>query len=383
MKKLNYFLWYFPLSFFIFLGIFTFIKFIFIFFFSASFQPGFIFDFVPLYTLSGINPLHLIFLSLILIFFEIYLHINISRKNILLSFIPTAIILSGLGLRIATNEMTINYLLHYAVFGCFLTIALMDHKLSLIIPENITTAEKELILPTFKEEKTIFSKSDFIPEKISTIGTPIQAGAIDEILKLHKETLVHLRTMLKDDLKRAKDIMDDLENKSKKMDYLSSELEERRKNLIDEERLFQRRFISRLDEKIPIKVVESHNELNLDDKKHENKDKQPTMLDELKGCSAVVKRGILKQASPEFVKLLGFDTDKVLEKNLIDFIAPEGLPGIHDFYIDKLKGKNVSTYETVFLNIDNKKIPVRINIKRTSYNGKIVDVFIVENSDDT
>jgi PAS domain S-box-containing protein len=373
----------FSIRFFLFLGIFAFVKFIFIFFFKAAFEPGFIFDFVPIYILSGVNSLHLIFLSLILIFFEIYLHINICRKNLLLSFIPTSIILSGLGLRIATSEFTLNFLFHYTVFGCFLIIALIDQKLSLIFPDDLVTTKKDLFLSTPAEKKPIFQKPDYKPETIPPIGYQIKAELIDEIMTLHKETLIELRTMLKEDLKRANDMMDDLESKSKKLENLSSDLEERRRNLIEEERLFKHRFISQLEEKTPIRLIQNDEQSNLELKMHEDKNKQPTMLDELKGCAVVVKRGILKQASPEFIKLIGFNSEKVLEKNLIDFIAPEGLSAIHEFYIDKLKGKFVPIYETVFLTSDNKKIPVRINIKRIDYLGKTADIFIIENLDKT
>ncbi|MFO7678387.1 MAG: hypothetical protein R6V50_08440 [Thermoplasmatota archaeon] len=382
MKKLNYVLWYFPLSFFVFLGIYTFVKFIFIFFFNAAFEPVFIFDFAPLYMLSGINPLQLIFLSLILIFFEIYLHLNISRKNILLSFIPTSIILSGLGLRIATNEMSTNYMLHYIAFGCFLAIALMDQKLSLLLPDDIYTREKEIVLPTSRKDKHIVSKSDFISEPSSTVQKQIQTGKINEILTLHKETLVSLRTMLKDEVKRVKDMMVGLEKKSQKLDYLYSEIEERRRILIDEERLFQRDFFSTLDKKKPVEVDRRNNELQLDYKEYQEIEKKPTMLDELKGCSAIVKRGILKQASPEFINLFGFDADKNLQNNLINFIAPEGLSLIHNFYLDRLKGNKVSTYNTVLLTRDNKKISVKIDIKRIIYNGQTADFLIIENLDD-
>ena len=83
MKKIiDYILWYFPFSFFVFIAIFMSIKFIFIFFFRATFEPGFMFDFTPYYLLTGENNLHLIFLSLILIWFNVYFHLNVSKKNL-------------------------------------------------------------------------------------------------------------------------------------------------------------------------------------------------------------------------------------------------------------------------------------------------------------
>ena len=61
MKKIvDYFIWYFPLCFFVFLVLFMFVKFIFIFFFRAGFEPRFMFDLTPYYLLTGVNNLHLL-----------------------------------------------------------------------------------------------------------------------------------------------------------------------------------------------------------------------------------------------------------------------------------------------------------------------------------
>ena len=82
---------YFPLCFLIFLTIYLLVKFIFIFFFRAAFEPQFMFDLTPYYILSGVNYLHLIVLSLIVIFIDAYLHLKINKKNLAFSFIPTGI----------------------------------------------------------------------------------------------------------------------------------------------------------------------------------------------------------------------------------------------------------------------------------------------------
>ena len=130
---------------------------------------------------------------------------------------------------------------------------------------------------------------------------------------------------------------------------MMEDLERRRKNLIEEERLFRQRYGSNLNENIQVKPIKSDNELSVDTKTEEEDDRQPTMLDDLLGSAAVVKHGILKQVNQPFMELLGYDSYTLLEKNLLDFIAPEGLSGIEDYFSDKPKEKDVSTYETVLL----------------------------------
>ena len=108
MKRINYILWYFPFCFFVFLAIYIFIKFLFIFFFRAAYEPEFMFDLTPYYILSGVNNLHLLFLSLIAVIFDAYLHANVSKRYLLFSFFREFII------EVYPSSQFIHYL--YAAF---------------------------------------------------------------------------------------------------------------------------------------------------------------------------------------------------------------------------------------------------------------------------
>ena len=141
MKKINYVFLYFPISFFVFLVIFISVKFIFIFFFRASYEPEFISFLTPYYILSGVNNQHLTVLSIIIITINVYLHVKINKKNLLLSFIPTGIMLTGLGFKIATSEITISNFLHYLIFD----------NLSLLFYYEITLLYLVHILPLVSE----------------------------------------------------------------------------------------------------------------------------------------------------------------------------------------------------------------------------------------
>jgi PAS domain S-box-containing protein len=100
-------------------------------------------------------------------------------------------------------------------------------------------------------------------------------------------------------------------------------------------------------------------------------------LDKIPESAAIIQRGILKQINNPFLELLGYTTDDIVEKSFFDFIALEGLADIEKYYLDRLKGDSVSEYKTVFSTKDDKKIPVKVNIRQTIYNGEKAEIVIV------
>lgn len=384
MKKddfIKYFIRYFPIIFFLLIAIFILIKFIFIVLFRAAFEPQFIFDFTPYYLLTGVNNVDLLLLSLLVIIFNVYLHFKISKKNIMLSFIPTGIMLAGLGIRIAGEEISEHYIIQYLMFGLLLVIAIIDQKQILMFSDMITRFKSEPVITNTVIEKPVNSgvKNSDLP--VSVFGRPLRIEGFDEILSIHKETLIEIRAMVKDDVQKAQTIMKELEKKSEKIDYLSKEIEERRKKLVEEEKLFRRHILSSFNEKNPVKPVVNIKESNLDSIKKEEKIRQPTMLDDFLGSAAIMKQGILKQVSQPFVELLGYETDSLLDKNLVDFISPESLSDFEKNFLIRSKGKLISSYNTVLLTKYNKKIHVEITIKPMIYDNKVVDLLLIRNLD--
>ncbi len=378
MKKVNYIFWYFPLCFFVFITIFIFVKFVFIFFFRAAYEPEFIFDLIPFYVLSGVNNLHLILLSLIVVVLDSYLHAKVSKKNLIFSFLPTGVMLGGLGLAIASREMAISNFFHYLIFGCLLVIVVIDHKHILMFPEIIATPKKEPLKTKIAWGKSIIARVEPQAPKVSVVDRPLRIEGIDEILTLHKETLSDLRTLINDDLQQAKTMMEELERKTRKINRLGAEIEERRKNLVQEERLFRRRFISLLDENIHVKPSKSNNRLALDVNTSKETSEHYIFIDNIQDCVAIVQRGILKQVNRPFVELLGYDINEVIGKSLFDFITPECYLEIEKYYLDRLKGVDSSGYEAVFLTKDSNKLVVEVSTRPTVFNGKKAEIAIIK-----
>jgi PAS domain S-box-containing protein len=299
------------------------------------------------------------------------------------SFLPTGIMLSGLGIRIAIGKIDTLSVLYYIIFGSLLVIALIDHKHFLMFPETIISPIKEQVLPETLLGKPIISKPETQVPQATIIEKPIRIEGIDEILTLHKETLSNLNTLIKDDLQRAEAMMKEIENKAIRIDHLGEEIEKRRRNLVREEMLFKRRFISSLDKDIQVRSIKQNDESNIGIETGEDVHDQHTMLDDFIESAAIVQRGILKQVNQQFIELLGYEKDMILDTSLLNFIAPEGLSGIEGYYLNRLKGEKLSTYRTIVLTKDNIKLPVKINIKPIIINGKKAEIAVIKKLDKT
>ncbi len=409
MKKISSILWFFPFCFFVFFSIFISIKFVFIFFFRAAYEPTFMFELTPFYILSGLNNLQLLFLSLIFIIFNTYLHVKATRRNLMYSFLPTAIMLGGLGFAITTKELAISNLFHYLVFGCLLFVILIDHKNILIYPDVLISSKKELVeskisgkkpvialpqpqvaplsivhkrprlsLPVISSlfsliknvkrtngERTKKGKSE-TPNKPKIIGSNA-----DKNLSTKKEMTSKLRNVPRDNLEGAHTRLEEIERKVKKLSKLEEEIEKRRSNLVEKEKSFREQLVSstRRESYRSLSTWTSDKTIYSDENNKEGEE-YCKILDEISECAAIVQRGTLKQINSYFAELIGYKIEEIVDRSLLDFVVPEGLAGIKKHHLDKLRGASRSSYETVFLTKENNKVTVEISTKLTSFNGK-------------
>jgi hypothetical protein len=131
-----------------------------IFFLRSAFEPKFIFELTPAFIFKGFNNLQLLFLSLVVVAYDAFLHIKGGRKNLIYSFIPTFIMLGGIGVGISTKELSISNFPYYILFGLLLLVVVVDHKHTLKVPE----VSKEPTLPhePVREEVLRFGKPKII-----------------------------------------------------------------------------------------------------------------------------------------------------------------------------------------------------------------------------
>jgi hypothetical protein len=133
----KYILYHFPLLFLAFLSIFVLFKFIFIFFFKAAFEPSFIFELTPAFLISGMGYEHVLFLSLVVVVLNTYLHLNATIKNIKYSILLTLCMVGGIGLGFLTKDISIATAPNVALFGLFLLTIVLDHRRTLEYPESL------------------------------------------------------------------------------------------------------------------------------------------------------------------------------------------------------------------------------------------------------
>ena len=409
MKKVSSILWFFPFCFFVFFSIFISIKFVFIFFFRAAYEPTFMFELTPFYILSGLNNLQLLFLSLIFIIFNTYLHVKATRRNLMYSFLPTAIMLGGLGFAITTNELAISNLFHYLVFGCLLFVILIDHKNILTSPDVLISFKKELAESKISGEKpaialpqpqvaplsiahkcprlsfpgisSLFSLIKNVKRtngertekgKSETPNKPKNVGSnADKNLSTKREMPSEIKDMPVGNLEGAHTRLEEIERKVKKLSKLEEEIEKRRRKLVEKEKSFREQLVSSTHRESyrSLSTWTSDKTIYSDEKNKEGKE-YCKILDEISECAAIIQRGTLKQINSSFAELIGYKIEEIVERSLLDFVVPEGLTGIKKHYLDKLRGASRSSYETVFLTKENNKVTVEISTKLTSFNGK-------------
>ncbi|MCK4902990.1 MAG: PAS domain-containing protein, partial [Thermoplasmatales archaeon] len=104
----------------------------------------------------------------------------------------------------------------------------------------------------------------------------------------------------------------------------------------------------------------------------------PDFLNHLSESAIVLQRGILRQVNDSFLNLLGYNSGELLDKSIFDFVDPEGFQGVESYYLKRIKGENISTYETIFLTKDNYKITVELSNRPTTFNGDKAEIAVIK-----
>lgn len=104
----------------------------------------------------------------------------------------------------------------------------------------------------------------------------------------------------------------------------------------------------------------------------------PDFLNNISESAIVVQRGILKQVNDSFLNLLGYNSEELIDKSVFDFVDPEGFQSVESYYLKRIKGENISTYETIFLTKDNYKITVELSNRPTTFNGDKAEIAVIK-----
>ncbi len=406
MRQSNHFIWYIPFYSLLFLTFYTGIKFVFIFFFSTSFSPSFIFDLTPFFYFSGFEFTHLLFLSFVILFIDIYLHNTLSKKHLLFSFIPTGLLISGIGLRIAIYPFSLDMLVHYLLFGVLLAVLIIDHRLYLLVPDtfsHLSALERETIkhmpLPAFSStkpspvqigKKGIFSSPLFsglksaINNMQEAIQKRLQSGKARATLDQGAEVsqteqldninisdthldrtssfFKHPIEKMADHIPSTKQLLGTIGPYADHLRKIDNNIE---KTKCSEEKISE--FMQSLYQELPeIQTIEP--------------DQYNGLLQSISESAVIVSRGIVKGVNHSFVELIGRPTADIINHNFIEFIAPEGLQNFKSHCLQRLGGESSFSFPLILKTKKNQKLTKEVVIKRVYSNDEEFEILLLNDA---
>ena len=155
-----------------------------------------------------------------------------------------------------------------------------------------------------------------------------------------------------------------------KLEQLEREIERRRVELVREEQAFREHIL-------PVSLQKNVSQ-GLEDESEGEEVDYDEVLDNIPESAIVLQRGIVKQVNQSFAELLGYDFEELLEKRFYDFVDPEELGELEQYYLNRLKGDESSSYETVFFTKKKQKVPVSVSVKPTLYQGERADLVVIK-----
>lgn len=186
-----------PFTFFFLLGLYAVIKFFLVVFWTLNFNTKIMLELTPFF-LFKMNPVQLFILSAVVAGSDAYFHFQNHGKNIVISFIPTALMLFGIGAAIYVSEW--NNPFYYALFAIMLGVTVVDHRYLLhvngylreekeeaAVEEVEGIAERERRLEEkMRALKEAIGKAEPVPEIEVEEEAPEEEEELEELLEAEK-----------------------------------------------------------------------------------------------------------------------------------------------------------------------------------------------------
>ena len=362
MKRLRLEFWLFPNCFFIFFSLYLLVKFFFIFFFNAAYDPLFIYHLTPFYLLSGVNNIQLLVISLFLMVVDLYLHLRPQKRNLLFSFFPTSLLLSGIAYTMMFSPIELSYILDYALFGCLLGVILIDYHYVLHgIDSSRMPRPREAMIRNIRAEK-----SDVIRAKSFFTRKKTQLPQASPPLVVKDNNILELKKVSDEILQKLHIILDDLERKTLRIEQLEYRSQEPTERTFNGAPAHHHTASSSkyMNLNTSLKHNDSEEKILLKEKIENH-----LIVDNTNDIVAVVQRGIFREISNSFADFLGYERTDLLQKNFFVFIAPRGFEDAKKYYLNRLKGVASNSFRTILLTKTQKELLVEITVTPTIYKG--------------
>jgi PAS domain S-box-containing protein len=374
MKKHSHRLWLFTHSFFIFLSVYLIVKFICIFFLSAGYEPAFIFQLTPFYLLSGLSNVQLLALSLLLMVFDLSLHLWASKRHLLLSFLPTSLMIVGVGYTMMFSPLDRSYVFHYILFGCLMLVVLIDYQYLLkgVAPLAISLKKKSKKIRMMEEEPSSRRTKSLFIKNVQVSQQPLSPLLADSIVELKKVSDTILQKM--------QIISQDLDRKTLRIEQLEDKFEEQKHILSNQKPIIELGSSSikskekdHISQKPSITSISTEEQIIL-----KEKIKNHLIIDERNDTVAVIQRGVFKEISNSCAGFLGYKRTELLEKNFFVFIAPRGFEDARRYYLNRLKGITTNSFRTIVRTKAQNELNVEITVTPTIYKGDSAEFLCIK-----
>ncbi|MBS3802180.1 MAG: PAS domain-containing protein [Candidatus Thermoplasmatota archaeon] len=194
-----------------------------------------------------------------------------------------------------------------------------------------------------------------------------------------KQKLEQLETDMVLEKKEFKQKIEEFILWREKLEKLEQEIEKRRKFLSEQETFLNSQYDKVLSHELSqpasyTQELKQEAEIDEESKDDSGLIEKEDLFNSLTVEAAVLQRGRIKKINDLFAKMLGFSEDDLIGKHLVDFVTPLGLEGVEHHYMNRLKGVDDLSYQTVFMSKTKDEIPVKVNIKNTDFHGERAEI---------
>ncbi|HID26205.1 MAG TPA: PAS domain S-box protein [Thermoplasmata archaeon] len=98
--------------------------------------------------------------------------------------------------------------------------------------------------------------------------------------------------------------------------------------------------------------------------------------------AAVVQKGVIQDVTSAFAALIGYEKGELTNKNFFSLIPPEQLMMVREYYLNRLKGREVNSYDTILLTKEEETLPVKVTLNIITWNGEKADLITIERKDE-
>ena len=194
-----------------------------------------------------------------------------------------------------------------------------------------------------------------------------------------KQKLEQLETDMVLEKKEFKQKIEEFILWREKLEKLEQEIEKRREFLSEQETFLNSQYDKVLTHELSqpasyTQELKQETEIDEESKDDSGLIEKEDLFNSLTVEAAVLQRGRIKKINDLFAEMLGFSKDDLIGKHLVDFVTPLGLEGVEHHYMNRLKGVDDSSYQTVFISKTKDEIPVKVNIKNTDFHGERAEI---------